>query len=210
MLKNNPSALRRRLPSSRLALWTSVLKSWEPHVAGLLEKYKIEKELQNAEMHVNKLQNTMNHKEEIMSRPKREWIDRPAEQVEKKKKKTTSKKQKEKEKKREQHKPSAEEIAAIRSAKQEAKKAKLAKTLSQPESEHFYEFEEQEDKGPTLKSLKDSESVSAFTKGAKRAVQAQANRLKMEEHKILAKKHARKEDHKGKFKSLKKYKRKRK
>lgn len=55
--------------------WAAQAKGLEEEIDAVLEEEKLEKQLSQAEMQVNKGENMMKHEAEIMSRPKRTWFE---------------------------------------------------------------------------------------------------------------------------------------
>lgn len=55
--------------------WASKAADMEEEVDAVLEEEKLEKQLAQAEMQVNKGENLMKHEAEIKSRPKRTWFE---------------------------------------------------------------------------------------------------------------------------------------
>jgi ATP-dependent RNA helicase DDX27 len=87
--------LQRRVPVEVVSRFWGKIESLERDIESILQEEHVEAELRRAEMEVQKAENLITHREEIMSRPAREWFQSKKEKNDTKKKARTGRKMEE-------------------------------------------------------------------------------------------------------------------
>ena len=72
--KSEDEIASRLLDWDKIKVYSEKLDALKDDVDEILKEEKAEKELQTAEMQVKKAENVIEHRDEIMSRPKRTWF----------------------------------------------------------------------------------------------------------------------------------------
>ena len=222
-------ASRLKLNMERVKFWTERLALWEPSVKDFLEEEQVEREVESGLRETTRGVNLIEHADAIMARPRREWFQSEEEkriQAEKAQKKVLKKAEKRLRKKEEEKDPKErlkkqkgeawipeEEMTVIRGKKRREvlkKEAKEKKTNEGGENLFHFRNEAEDEKYRLVQELKRAApTTDAARGGAVRALTAQERRIRTQEKLANAHRHERKETHKQGFKSLAKYKRRR-
>lgn len=211
-------AVRRRLEPQRVQVWHDRIVQWEPHVARVLEEEKLDKEVAMGEMEAKKAENMIVHAKEIMSKPRREWVLSEAEKAKQQRREEQKRKKEELKRKREEQPVPEERLRAREEARlrqemqREEEEREIARLRSAPLEELSDEFDEGMDKKirkAAQEVMRAGEEAKSSRRGSRKLVRMQEERTKAKWAEENKQRHARKEKHKGSFKSLSKFKRRR-